>query len=182
MLIENVLRQWSEEDVDIEISHCGICGSDLHTLRSGWKPTNYPCCVGHEIVGRAVKVGNKVERGIKVGDRVGVGAQSSSCLKPDCERQYLFEPFSPISIMPWSITTTLDIANTDTYLECANGEENHCQIAVGTSKRCVALQFPALDADMGFNPQSTLTTASTPMVTNLTEGMPTMLEFRLTSC
>lgn len=58
-------KKWSEDDVDIEISHCGICGSDLHTLRSGWKPTDYPCCVGHEIVGRAVKVGSKAERGIK---------------------------------------------------------------------------------------------------------------------
>ena len=57
-------KTWSEEDVDIKISHCGICGSDLHTLRSGWKPTDYPCCVGHEIVGRAVKVGSKAERGI----------------------------------------------------------------------------------------------------------------------
>lgn len=39
----------------------------------------YPCCVGHEIVGTAVRVGSKVINGIKVGDRVGVGAQSDSC-------------------------------------------------------------------------------------------------------
>ncbi len=39
-------KKRSEDDVDIEISHCGICGSDLHTLRSGWKPTDYPCVVG----------------------------------------------------------------------------------------------------------------------------------------
>lgn len=43
----------------------------------------YPCCVGHEIVGEAVKVGKDVKH-VKVGDRVGVGAQSHSCLKPDC--------------------------------------------------------------------------------------------------
>lgn len=78
-------KTWEETDVDIKVTHCGICGSDLHTLRSGWAPTIYPCCVGHEVVGTAVKVGSKAERGIKVGDRVGVGAQSSSCLKPDCE-------------------------------------------------------------------------------------------------
>ncbi|KAI9880785.1 MAG: hypothetical protein M1830_000221 [Pleopsidium flavum] len=78
-------KTWEETDVDIKITHCGICGSDLHTLRSGWAPTLYPCVVGHEIVGTAVRVGSKAERGIKVGDRVGVGAQSSSCLKPDCE-------------------------------------------------------------------------------------------------
>ncbi|KAI9848330.1 MAG: hypothetical protein M1837_000594 [Sclerophora amabilis] len=78
-------KTWSENDVDIKVTHCGVCGSDIHTLRSGWSPTLYPCCVGHEIVGTAVKVGNTVENGIKLGDRVGVGAQSNSCLKPDCE-------------------------------------------------------------------------------------------------
>jgi D-arabinose 1-dehydrogenase-like Zn-dependent alcohol dehydrogenase len=34
-------KKWSEDDVDIEISHCGICGSDLHMLKSGWGPTPY---------------------------------------------------------------------------------------------------------------------------------------------
>lgn len=45
-------------------------------------PTLYPCCVGHEVAGIAVKVGKNVTH-LKVGDRCGVGAQSSSCL--DCE-------------------------------------------------------------------------------------------------
>ncbi|ETN44307.1 uncharacterized protein HMPREF1541_10487 [Cyphellophora europaea CBS 101466] len=72
-------KPWEETDVDIQITHCGICGSDLHTLSSGWGPTTYPCVVGHEIVGKAVRVGSKVTH-IKVGDRVGVGAQSDSCL------------------------------------------------------------------------------------------------------
>ncbi|KAH7399897.1 chaperonin 10-like protein [Cadophora sp. MPI-SDFR-AT-0126] len=75
-------KTWTEDDVDIKITHCGICGSDLHTLRSGWGPTLYPCCVGHEIAGVAVRVGKNVKH-FKVGDRVGVGAQSGSCL--DCE-------------------------------------------------------------------------------------------------
>ncbi|KUJ18040.1 GroES-like protein [Mollisia scopiformis] len=75
-------KTWTEDDVDIKITHCGICGSDLHTLRSGWGATLYPCCVGHEVAGTAVKVGKNVKH-IKVGDRCGVGAQSGSCL--DCE-------------------------------------------------------------------------------------------------
>ncbi|AEO71905.1 uncharacterized protein THITE_2093404 [Thermothielavioides terrestris NRRL 8126] len=79
-------KPWEETDVDIKITHCGICGGDLHTLRSGWGSTNYPCCVGHEIVGTVIRVGSKAEGGLKVGDRVGVGAQSDSCLgrKGDC--------------------------------------------------------------------------------------------------
>ncbi|KAF7561075.1 hypothetical protein G7046_g3083 [Stylonectria norvegica] len=76
-------KKWEEEDVDIQISHCGVCGSDLHMLSSGWMPTPYPCCVGHEIVGKAVRVGKNVKH-ISVGDRVGVGAQARSCLKSDC--------------------------------------------------------------------------------------------------
>ncbi|KAA8646673.1 NAD(P)-dependent alcohol dehydrogenase [Aspergillus tanneri] len=80
-------KPWEETDVDIKITHSGICGSDLHTLRSGWGPTMYPCCVGHEIVGIAVRVGSKAEGNIKVGDRIGVGAQNDSCQgrKGDCE-------------------------------------------------------------------------------------------------
>jgi len=76
-------KKWSEDDVDIEISHCGICGSDLHTLRSGWGPTPYPCVVGHEIVGKAVRVGKNVKH-VKQGARVGVGAEARSCLQKDC--------------------------------------------------------------------------------------------------
>ncbi|TPX16221.1 uncharacterized protein E0L32_004216 [Thyridium curvatum] len=73
-------KPWEETDIDIEVTHSGICGSDLHALRSGWGPMPYPVCVGHEIVGRAVRVGSRAEGGIKVGDLVGVGAQADSCL------------------------------------------------------------------------------------------------------
>merc|ERR1712072_1438497 len=76
-------KTWTEDDVDIKITHSGICGSDLHTLRAGWGPTNYPCVVGHEIVGTAVRVGSKAEGDIKVGDIVGVGAQGDSCQSRD---------------------------------------------------------------------------------------------------
>jgi alcohol dehydrogenase (NADP+) len=47
------------------------------------KLTEAACIVGHEIIGKAVRVGKEVKN-INVGDRVGVGAQASSCLKPDC--------------------------------------------------------------------------------------------------
>lgn len=68
------------EDIDIEmdISHCGVCGSDIHTLRSGWGPSDYPLVVGHEIIGKVTRVGSDV-KDLKIGDRVGVGAQSECC-------------------------------------------------------------------------------------------------------
>jgi alcohol dehydrogenase (NADP+) len=75
-------RPLGAEDVEIKISHCGICGSDIHTMDSGWGPTEYPCVVGHEIVGEVTVAGADV-KDLKVGDRVGVGAQVWACLNKD---------------------------------------------------------------------------------------------------
>ncbi|RYP00171.1 hypothetical protein DL764_006602 [Monosporascus ibericus] len=76
-------KPFEETDIEIKVSHCGICASDLAHLRSGWKPADYPIVVGHEIVGHVVRVGSTVQDH-KIGDRVGIGAQCKSCLRPDC--------------------------------------------------------------------------------------------------
>ncbi|KAA8645589.1 hypothetical protein EYZ11_001797 [Aspergillus tanneri] len=102
-------KPFTETDVEVQVSHCGICSTDLHTLRSGWAPTDYPCVVGHEIVGTVCRVGSGVATlasspaspEIKIGDRVGIGAQSMSCLRADCEA-------------------------------CADGQENYCTRITGT--------------------------------------------------
>jgi alcohol dehydrogenase (NADP+) len=68
-------RAASGRDVQIEILFCGICHSDLHTVRNEWSsvmPTTYPCVPGHEIVGRVSKVGSDVKN-FNAGDIVGVG-------------------------------------------------------------------------------------------------------------
>ncbi|KAL4400069.1 alcohol dehydrogenase [Malassezia pachydermatis] len=78
-VIDFELKTPGDVDVDIAITHCGICGSDLHTISGGWGPLNVPAVIpGHEIVGKVTKVGKNV-KDIKVGDRVGVGAQVGSC-------------------------------------------------------------------------------------------------------
>ncbi|KAI8329846.1 chaperonin 10-like protein [Chlamydoabsidia padenii] len=79
---EMPLKQFDATTVEINITHCGVCGSDVHTMDSGWGPTQYPCVVGHEITGVVTRLGDKVTK-FKVGDRVGVGAQSYSCLECD---------------------------------------------------------------------------------------------------
>ena len=71
-------RAPAAEDVQIEIAYCGICHSDLHTVRSEWSGTLYPCVPGHEIVGRVSAVGTAV-KDFKVGDVVGVGCMVGSC-------------------------------------------------------------------------------------------------------
>ncbi|KAF9957377.1 hypothetical protein BGZ72_001867 [Mortierella alpina] len=79
------LKQWSyhprplgPEDVEIEISHCGICGSDIHTITSGWGELQHgPCIPGHEIVGKIVAKGTKSHH--EIGDLVGTGAMVGAC-------------------------------------------------------------------------------------------------------
>jgi len=73
-------RDATERDVQIEILYCGICHSDLHTVRNEWSSvmsTTYPCVPGHEIVGKVTKVGAAVT-GFKPGDLVGVGCMVDS--------------------------------------------------------------------------------------------------------
>jgi uncharacterized zinc-type alcohol dehydrogenase-like protein len=64
--------------VQIEIAYCGVCHSDLHTVKAEWAGTLYPCVPGHEIVGRVSSVGARV-KGFREGDLVGVGRMVDSC-------------------------------------------------------------------------------------------------------
>jgi alcohol dehydrogenase (NADP+) len=71
-------RDVGASDVQIDILFCGICHSDLHTVRGEWGPCAYPQVPGHEIVGRVRAVGAQVTRW-QVGDLVGVGCMVDSC-------------------------------------------------------------------------------------------------------
>jgi uncharacterized zinc-type alcohol dehydrogenase-like protein len=71
-------RDPKEHDVVIDIQFCGICHSDIHTVRSEWGEATYPVVPGHEIAGVVRQVGAKVTK-YKVGDRVGVGCFVDSC-------------------------------------------------------------------------------------------------------
>ncbi|GKU95017.1 hypothetical protein SLEP1_g8435 [Rubroshorea leprosula] len=71
-------RATGEKDVAFKVLYCGICHSDLHTVKNEWGQTVYPVVPGHEIVGEATEVGSKVTK-FKVGDRVGVECLVGSC-------------------------------------------------------------------------------------------------------
>lgn len=66
-------------EIEIRISHCGICHSDVHLVDGDWGVGSYPMVPGHEIVGTIAASGSEVRR-LAVGQRVGVGWQRSSCL------------------------------------------------------------------------------------------------------
>lgn len=65
-------------EVEIKISHCGVCHSDVHLIDNDWSNSKFPFIPGHEIVGTVVGVGADVV-GLKMGERVGVGWQADSC-------------------------------------------------------------------------------------------------------
>jgi len=76
------LGELGPDQVDIKVEYCGICHSDLSMLNNDWGMSQYPLVPGHEVVGRVVAAGEFV-RGIKVGDQVGLGWYSGSCMHCD---------------------------------------------------------------------------------------------------
>jgi uncharacterized zinc-type alcohol dehydrogenase-like protein len=66
------------QQVEIGITHCGICHSDIHLISNDWGISQYPFIPGHEIVGTITAVGAEVQS-LQLGQRVGLGWQSNSC-------------------------------------------------------------------------------------------------------
>jgi uncharacterized zinc-type alcohol dehydrogenase-like protein len=79
-------RDPTPNDVKIDILFCGVCHSDIHTVRDEWGgTTTFPCVPGHEIVGRVVAVGRDVKK-FKEGDLAAVGCMVDACKTcPSCE-------------------------------------------------------------------------------------------------
>ena len=72
------------EEVEIKVTHCGLCHSDLSMLDNEWGMSAYPFVPGHEAVGTIVAMGDQA-KGLKIGQTVGVGWSASSCLRcPEC--------------------------------------------------------------------------------------------------
>ena len=67
------------EEVEVAVEHCGLCHSDLSILNNEWGLSKYPAILGHEVIGRVTAVGPNA-KGLAVGQRVGVGWNSGSCM------------------------------------------------------------------------------------------------------
>lgn len=77
------LGELGSEQVDIKVAYCGICHSDLSMINNEWGMTEYPLVPGHEVIGEVIAAGNAVKN-LKIGDKVGLGWMSSSCMS--CEQ------------------------------------------------------------------------------------------------
>jgi uncharacterized zinc-type alcohol dehydrogenase-like protein len=69
-------------EVEVTVTHCGICHTDVHLIDNDWGISSYPLVPGHEIIGTVSALG-KSAKDLKVGQRVGIGWQAGSCM--ECE-------------------------------------------------------------------------------------------------
>ena len=76
---EYEIGEIGEDQVDIDVSSCGICHSDLSMLENNWEITEYPFVPGHEIAGTIREVGKGVTH-LTPGQKVGLGWFAQSCM------------------------------------------------------------------------------------------------------
>lgn len=76
------LGKIGKEEVDIKVHYCGLCHSDMSMINNDWGMSQFPLVPGHEVVGEITAIGDEV-KGLKVGDRVGLGWSSASCMHCD---------------------------------------------------------------------------------------------------
>ncbi|HHC3319833.1 TPA: NAD(P)-dependent alcohol dehydrogenase [Klebsiella pneumoniae] len=68
------------EDVEVEVEYCGICHSDLSMIDNEWGMSSYPLVAGHEVIGRVAALGSAAQdKGLKIGQKVGIGWTARSC-------------------------------------------------------------------------------------------------------
>jgi len=72
------------DEILLKIEACGVCHSQLHGIEGDWKdigiPPMLPTVPGHEIVGKVIEIGNKVNK-FKIGDRAGITPLLETCRK-----------------------------------------------------------------------------------------------------
>ncbi len=73
------LPELGPEQVEIAVETCGLCHSDLSMLNNDWGISQYPFVPGHEVIGKVTAVGPQAKN-VKVGQTVGLGWYSGSCL------------------------------------------------------------------------------------------------------
>ncbi len=80
MVLQSVdLGPIGNEEVEVAVEHSGLCHSDLSVLNNDWGISQYPAILGHEVIGRITALGTGA-KGLKVGQRVGVGWYAGSCM------------------------------------------------------------------------------------------------------
>jgi len=79
VLSEIDLGPLGPEEVEVTVEYCGVCHSDLSMINNDWGMSKFPFVPGHEVIGRVAALGPQA-KGLKVGQRVGIGWTADSCM------------------------------------------------------------------------------------------------------
>lgn len=72
------------DDVEVTVDYCGVCHSDLSMIDNEWGISSYPLIAGHEVIGRVAALGSAAQdKGLSVGQKVGIGWTAKSCMHCD---------------------------------------------------------------------------------------------------
>jgi propanol-preferring alcohol dehydrogenase len=69
-----------DKEILVKVSVCGVCHTELDEIEGRLLPAYFPIVLGHQVIGRVEKTGNKTSK-FKVGDRIGIAWVYSSCGK-----------------------------------------------------------------------------------------------------
>lgn len=93
-LVLHDVMKWSVDEVPVpqvppggmlvKVHACGLCGSDLRTIRSGHKNVELPWILGHEICGHVVALGDDFPGPWKMGQRLSIGPNVYDPTDPYC--------------------------------------------------------------------------------------------------
>jgi propanol-preferring alcohol dehydrogenase len=67
-----------EGQIVLQVLTCGVCHTELDEIEGRTPPPRFPMILGHQVVGRVVKVGRGVNK-FTLGERAGVGWIYSAC-------------------------------------------------------------------------------------------------------
>ena len=66
------------DEIEVQVTHNGLCNTDIHMRDNDWGVSEFPLVAGHEVVGIVADIGKDVTN-LKSGDRVGLGWIRDSC-------------------------------------------------------------------------------------------------------
>jgi len=130
----------------IATSGCGLCHSDLSVLNNDWGSSQYPAILGHEVTGRVTAVGPNA-KGLKAGQRVGVGWNSGSCMS---WHPYGLAPFGKLAPASFRFEST----NGDAQMSANPPDSLSDELVEGADRSCglkapfQSWQHPGLESDV----------------------------------
>jgi len=117
-----------DDEIIVKLTLSTVCGSDVHTWL-GHRPFPTPCILGHEMVGKIVKLGKNLTKD-NVGNKISIGDRIIWSMTISCGTCY----YCKIAKLPQKCTSLFKYghANSDIYPHITGGYANFIQLKKGS--------------------------------------------------